>query len=228
MVHITVPDQTPLIEYTATAAQTDFAFQFTFFDKSDLRVTVDQIELDQEEFEVAGTSGYEGGYPSGTVILDTGASAGAIVLIWSELKPVRINDFTEGGSMPARAVNTELDRLTARHRDVRLRYRRTPTISAPSDTQLSSIDAGQQWTNKGAGGTRIYTLPPASGGLRYIFSVVEAHILRIVTDPEESDTIYNGSVGATTLESSAIGSSCEIIGTETGTWAVLSSAGTWT
>ena len=226
MAHITVPDQNPFIEYTATASQTSFAFTFTFFDATDLRVTQDGVELAQSAFEVTGTTGYEGGYPSGIVVLDSAASAGDIIRIWSETPPVRVNDFMEGAGFPARASNTELDKLTARLRDMRLRLQRIPTISKSADDALSISDMGQVFTNEGASGALDITLPDASAGLRIIVAVVQALSLNIST-ATSTDLIYDAGSSGDDFASSTVGSIAELVCVSDSIWLVVSKNGTW-
>lgn len=222
--HITVPDQTPFISYTVTGSTSAFRIEWTLFDKTDLRVVVGGAELEQGDFEITGDTGYEGGYPGATVTLDS-AVANTTVRIWSEMPPVRINDFTEGGGFPARALNTELDRATARLRDMRLRMQRTPTIARATSGALTAAQAGQMFTNEGASTTLAYTLPAASAGLIFPFAVVAAHTLQILT--ASGDTIYDATATGTTLSASAIGSIIEVKGTDADTWIVASKNGTW-
>lgn len=226
MAHITVPDQNPFIEYTATAGQTSFGFDFTFFDATDLRVTQDGVELPQSAFEVTGTSGFEGGYPSGTVVLDSAASAGDIVRIWSETPPVRINDFLEGAGLPARATNTELDKLTARLRDMRLRMQRIPTVSFAADDALDINTMGHLITNEGASGALDVVLPPASAGLRVIAAVVQAFSLNFSTD-STSDLIYDAGSSGDDFASSTVGSIAELVCVSDSIWLVVSKNGNW-
>lgn len=220
MAHITVPDDDPFVEFAVTSSEDEFDFTFTYFDETDLRVTVNSVELAQSAFEVVGTPGYEGGYPGGTVTLDTPVS-NSTVRIWSEMPPARVNDFLEGPGFPARSLNTELDRLTARARDVRLRFQRTPVLAFALDHTLTADEAGQIFTNQGKVATYTYTLPAASAGLIFPFAVVAAFSL--VIDAAGSDTVG----GAGSLSNAAIGSMITIRGFDDGLWLVESSSGTW-
>jgi hypothetical protein len=222
--HVTVPDQSPFISYTVTSAEDEYRIEWTLFDKTDLRVVVGGRELAQNEFEITGDGGYEGGYPGATVTLDVAVS-NTTVRIWSEMPPVRINDFTEGGGFPARALNTELDRATARLRDMRLRMQRTPTLARSTSGALTVAQAGQMWTNEGASGTLAYTLPQASAGLTFSFAVVVAQTLQILSF--SGDTIYDATSSGDTLSASAIGCIIELKGTNEDTWLVASKNGTW-
>lgn len=218
--HITVPDQTPSVDFAVVGSTAAFAFAFTYFDPTDLRVTVNSVELLQSAFSVVGTAGYEGGYPGGTVTLNTPVTNSA-VRIWSEAPPARVNDFLEGAGLPARSLNTELDKLTARARDVRLRFQRTPVLAFATDHTLTAAEGGQIFTNEGASVTRTYFLPPAAAGLLFTFAVVVAH--NLVLDANGTDTVG----GAGTLTGSTIGDMIVIRGFDDGTWKVESSTGTW-
>jgi hypothetical protein len=218
--HITVPDESPSADFAVVGSTSDFAITWTVFDQTDLRVTVNSVELLQSEFSFVGTAGYEGGYPGGTVTLNVAVTNSA-VRIWSEMPPARVNDFLEGAGMPARALNTEFDRLTARARDVRLRNQRTPVLAFATNHTLTEAEAGQIFTNEGASATRTFTLPPASAGLLFTFAVVVAHSL--VIDADGTDTVG----GAATLTGAAIGDMIAIRGFDDGTWSVESSSGTW-
>jgi hypothetical protein len=222
MTHITVPDQTPSADFAVTSSQSDFAISFTVFDQTDLRVTVNGQELLQADFTFVGTPGYEGGYPGGTVTLDTPVTSSA-VRIWSEIPPARVNDFLEGPGVPSRSINTEFDRITARMRDMRLRMERAPVIAHSSDHTLEETEAGQVFTNEGASATVTFTLPPCTSGLKYPFAVVVAHSLVISRDG--SDTI--GGSAASSLTGTGIGSMIVLRGTDSGIWLIESQTGTW-
>jgi hypothetical protein len=223
MTHITVPDQNPFIEFAVTSSDDTFDFEFTYFDPTDLRVVIGGVELDQDEFEVIGTAGYEGGYPGGTVTLDTPAE-NTTVRISSQIPPVRINDFLEGAGLPARAVNTELDKATARLRDMRLLQQRIPVVSFGLAHSLVSTDAGQLFTNEGLGALA-YTLPASSAGLRYSFAVVQTATLSVAA--VGGDAIKDGSSSGVTFSAAVIGCIAEIVGTDDGLWLVRSKNGTW-
>lgn len=218
--HITVPDESPSADFAVTSSEDTFAITFTVFDQTDLRVTVNSVELLQAEFDFTGTPGYEGGYPGGDVVLLTPVSNSA-VRIWSEMPPARTNDFLEGTGMPARSLNTEMDRLTARARDMRLRFQRTPVLAFLTNHTLDETEAGQIFTNEGLSGSLTYTLPAASAGLLFGFAVVVAH--NLVIDAAGSDTVN----GSGTLTGSAIGDMIFLRGFDDGTWKVESSAGSW-
>jgi len=222
--HITVPDETPLAEFDVTASEDEFAFDFVFFDRDDLIVTVNDKRLEDSEYEVAGTTGREGGYIGGVVTLDVAVTS-SNVKVWRDILPVRSGDFLEGAGFRATPINTEFDRLTARQQDTRLRFQRVQTFSSSTDKSLLAANMGCQWTNKAASGAIEYTLPAASAGLHAWFSVVNALSLTVLCEGDEE--ILNAGSTGTEMASSTIGSILHLIGTDTGTWVVDSKNGTW-
>jgi len=164
MAHVTVPN---LPRYTSfsvgsTATTGPFAFSFTVFDKSDLRVSVDGTELGSGDFTFAGTAGYEGGFPGGSISLISSVS-NAEVKIWADTLALRTDDIIPGNPNQVRDINTTLDRLTVQAQELRrdmasaLRY----PIGASIPALMDGV-AGQAFGPDGAGGVRTFT-PSGSG-----------------------------------------------------------------
>ena len=98
-------------------------------------------------------------------------------------------------------------------------------------TIVAEQDNGKMFTTKGAAGTVTFALPAATVGQRYRFYVGAVQELRI--DPNGTETISLPSSGAAQaagayLTANAVGETVEIACCEAGTWAVISSVGTWT
>lgn len=100
------------------------------------------------------------------------------------------------------------------------------------DYTILASESGTYFTNLGAGTAYNFTLPTATVGLRYTFSVRAAQRLRVY--PSGTDVIENTatprvyqSVSAH-LWADAVGEFLEVICLEGGKWAVHASAGTWT
>jgi hypothetical protein len=101
-----------------------------------------------------------------------------------------------------------------------------------ADYAMLAAETGTYFTNLGAGAAINFTLPTATVGLRYTFSVRATQRLRVY--PNGTDVIENTatprvyqSVSAH-LWADAVGESLEVICLEAGKWAVHDSAGTWT
>ncbi|MGZ9109337.1 MAG: glycosyl hydrolase family 28-related protein [Micavibrio sp.] len=106
--HIKMPDVTPIIRCLADGAETVFTYPFPVFASEDLAVYFDGARQ-AFGFTIDGAGTTEGG----TVTFDT-APANGIVITLERLLPLeRVTDFIEGGDFSARAINNELDYLTA-------------------------------------------------------------------------------------------------------------------
>lgn len=106
--HIKMPDVTPLIRYLANGSQTVFSYPFPIFATGDIAVYFDGARQ-YSGFTVTGAGDSDGG----TVIFATAPVNGVVVMIERRMPLARMTDFLEGGDFSARALNTELDFLTA-------------------------------------------------------------------------------------------------------------------
>ncbi len=103
-------------------------------------------------------------------------------------------------------------------------------VSKTTNYTLVANDQGTAFTNTGASGTVIFTLPAAVLGLSYAFSVEVAQILEVLA--VGSDVLRIGtaqSVAAGNLQSIAIGSTLILKCTKAGVWSAMGGvSGTWT
>jgi hypothetical protein len=111
MARLTIPDEPTSATFTPSSAQSAFAITFALFEKADLSVTVDGVELLQSEFSFTGTELDGGGYDGGTVTLNTATSG--VVTISRNVTAVRNTNFAPAQSVPPRAIDAALNRLTA-------------------------------------------------------------------------------------------------------------------
>lgn len=96
---------------------------------------------------------------------------------------------------------------------------------------VSANDSGSGFTNLGASGAIVFSLPAAVVGLHYYFSVEVAQELRI--DPNGSETISLPSTGVPGaagkyLTADAIGETVHLVCAKAGSWRAMGSHGTWT
>lgn len=95
---------------------------------------------------------------------------------------------------------------------------------------LLAADGNKVLTNTGSTGTVIFTLPAATLGLTYSFSVEVAQILEILA--VGTDVLRIGattSAAAGNLQSNVIGSTLVLVCTKAGTWTTMGGiSGTWT
>lgn len=106
--HIKIPRGTPRVQYIADGAQTAFVFPFPIFASEDLEVSLGAARQ-SGGFTVAGSGVGSGG----TVTLGTAPAAGTVVTLRRRVPIERVSDFLESGPLPASALNTEFDVLTA-------------------------------------------------------------------------------------------------------------------
>lgn len=101
-----------------------------------------------------------------------------------------------------------------------------------ADYAMLAVETGTYFTNLGASGAINLTLPTATVGLRFTFSVRATQRLRVY--PNGTDVIENTATPrvyqavSAHLWADAVGEFLEVICLEAGKWAVHDSAGTWT
>lgn len=106
--HIKMPDTAPIVRYVANGVQTVFEYPFPIFASEDLKVYFDGAP------QYAGYDIADAGQTSGgTIAFDHPPADGIVVTLERRLPLERMTDFLEGGDFSARAINNELDYLTA-------------------------------------------------------------------------------------------------------------------
>lgn len=104
------------------------------------------------------------------------------------------------------------------------------SFARTADYALKTEQSGTCHTNDGAAGAVTITLPSATPGLHYQFSVEAAQALRVA--PQAADTVSLPSTGAPGaagkgLTCSSVGSTVELFCTKPGSWRVRGSTGNW-
>lgn len=116
MAHVTIPNISPRVAYIAATGQTQFPIPFPFFATTDIQVFVNQVPQ-AGGYAVSGVA-VDGGFSSGTVTFSPPPTAGAEVVITRSVPISRTTDFPyPSQTLDIRALNTELDRLTAVQQD---------------------------------------------------------------------------------------------------------------
>ena len=116
MARLTIPDEVTSVSFTVTTPTTAFPISFALFDKADLIVTVDDVELNQSGFTFSGTLLDGGGYSGGTVTLNA-AVDDVTVLIRRVVGAARPSNFAPSNSVPVGSIDMALNRLTAAIQD---------------------------------------------------------------------------------------------------------------
>ncbi len=126
--NVTVPPFTepPTIVVGATP-QSEFAFDFPFWDASDIVVEIAGLKADPADYVVEGhfvQNGVpvEGGYGSGKVTLNAPV-ANTTVVIDRRIRAVRESVFSRAAPLQMPALNADLNKLTARQQDVERQVR---------------------------------------------------------------------------------------------------------
>ena len=108
---MTVLDNTPRDQYTATGGQVAFTYTFEIAAEGDIAVlqngTLLNLGAGAGEYAVTG-AGVDTG---GVVTLVTGATAGDIITLYRDMALDRLTSYTNGGDFLAADVNNDFDRL---------------------------------------------------------------------------------------------------------------------
>lgn len=105
-----IQDNGTRIQYTATAAQTIFAYPFEIFDEDDIAVEQNGTLLSKgTHYTVSGVGNDNGG----NITLVTGATAGDTMTLYRNMVLERVTDYQQNGDFLAGEVNDDLDRLWA-------------------------------------------------------------------------------------------------------------------
>lgn len=104
---------------------------------------------------------------------------------------------------------------------------RTVTAKTTSYSVLSG-DTNTVFTNAGAGGTVIFTLPTWSSGLTYTFVIEATQTLEVLAPGSDTITIGNSTTaGGGNFSASTAGYSLTIVATASGKWRSVATTGTW-
>ena len=108
---MTVLDNAPRDQYTATSGQTVFPYTFEIAAAGDIKVLQNGTLIDQGagagEYAVSGVGVDTGG----NVTLVTGATTGDVLTIYRDMALERLTAYTNAGDFLAADVNNDLDRL---------------------------------------------------------------------------------------------------------------------
>jgi hypothetical protein len=108
---MTVLDNTPRDQYTATGGQVAFSYTFEIAAEGDIAVlqngTLLNLGTGAGEYAVTGVGSDTGG----VVTLVTGATAGDIITLYRDMALERLTSYTNGGDFLAADVNNDYDRL---------------------------------------------------------------------------------------------------------------------
>lgn len=116
MVDVTIPDEETVLEFDASSVG-PHAFNFTYFAKADLRVSIDGDELLQAEFSHTPNTSRSGGYDGGSITLNTAVSGGQGRL-WRVVQTIRTDNYSSGPLSPLN-ISRDLTKIVAMAQDAR-------------------------------------------------------------------------------------------------------------
>jgi hypothetical protein len=127
---------------------------FTYFENSDLTVTVDGATLALDtDYSVAGDGDTTGGFESGTVTL-TVAVTNATVIVARVLPVERTTDFPNSGPLSIPALNSQFDKIIAMLQELNLEDSDLTTAIADAAalfaTLSSAATSATQFATRGA------------------------------------------------------------------------------
>lgn len=140
----TVNDIDPSVQYTASAAQTNFDYPFPIFTDADLVVDVDGVtQALTTDYTVAG----EGDDTGGTVTFLVAMTGGETVTIYRDLPIERLTDFQQNGRFATASFNDELDKIIMIQQQLDARINRALRLSrvdAVSDADMELPSAANR------------------------------------------------------------------------------------
>lgn len=127
-------------QYTATAGQTIFPYDFPIFADSELtvyrtRAGVTTILVLSTDYVVSGVAAETGG----NVALSAGALLDDVIAIVGTMPNARTTDFQEQGDFRAEVINRELDRTTIQLQEMRSLVNRTLRLDQFDDPQTFAL-----------------------------------------------------------------------------------------
>lgn len=156
------------IQYVATAAQTNFAYNFKIFESGDLDVYSNGVLLTLlTEYTVTGVGVQTGG----DIILITPATLDDEITINSNISDTQLTDYSVGGEFTGVSIETALDKLTTSNQQTNtlfetrgLTYEVTDVLGI-GDTTIPALLEGEFW-KKSAGGIVAASGDPSPDTLR--------------------------------------------------------------
>ena len=166
-VNVTVNAVSPTVTYVADGTQTEFGFSFVIFSAADLEVYFDDV-LVAEGHSISINDRSVGGSNGGVVSFATPPAAGTKIALRRQIVIQRTTNFQESGELRARALNYELDYLTASLQQVEATsLRSVQVLPTESDANLTlpgkEVRAGKALTFDAEGNVTVGTLPNADG-----------------------------------------------------------------
>lgn len=144
--HIKLPAVLPRVQYTANGIDTTYEFPFPIFATEDIQILLDGVVKN---------SGYltngAGDSNGGNILFDSAPINGTIITILRQVPYERLTDFLESGDFSAKALNNELDYLTASIQQLERDQRKMLRYSMDEEISNSELPSVQNRSNKALG-----------------------------------------------------------------------------
>lgn len=170
--HVKIESRPFPVTYTVTGARDTFDFSGPFWAPADIIVLVNGVALLPADFTVVGNFIQDGdtivgAYGGGTVVLDVAVSNCA-VQIERLVVATRESDYGTTGPLPQNALNSDLDKLTAREQDIIARLGISEGVGLSSaDVRaivVAMLIAGTNITITPVGDTLVFAAAGGGGG----------------------------------------------------------------
>ena len=113
MAHVTIPDVATESVFVVTTSTTGpFAFAFSYFQSSDIRVAFNGTEISSANFTVTPTLTADSGFEGGSITLASSVANGNL-RVWRDVPSSRTTDFPTAGPFNVAALNTWIDKIFA-------------------------------------------------------------------------------------------------------------------
>ena len=152
MSHIKLHGVKPRIQYVANGTLKEYEFPFVIFEKTNIKVYLDDVEQNDTTYTVCGIKNSNGG----CITFNTAPENNVIISIVRDLSIERTTDFQEGATLRANELNDELDYQIACLQQVAENLNRSmvlPPYAADStlDLTLPTPSAGKAivWNSDG-------------------------------------------------------------------------------
>lgn len=116
MVDVTIPDEATVLAFDASSVG-PHVFDWTYFAKADLRISINGIELTQGEFTHVPNTTKDGGYDGGSFTLNN-AVAGGSGRAWRVTQTVREDNYSAGPLSPQN-ISRDMAKIVAMAQDAR-------------------------------------------------------------------------------------------------------------
>lgn len=102
------------ISYVADGNTTEFSFVFPFFQEADVRVAIDNVVLDNVEYDVNPNEGFDGGL----VVFANPPAADSKIDIFRRISLSRVVDYQPTAKIDPEDLNTDFNFLLEAFRDI--------------------------------------------------------------------------------------------------------------